>query len=188
VAKASIKERAKGYVFKRRQLEADIAHITEEMYRRNVELAHTNKTLAILRSIDTLVLDPENTVVSLAQAICNELHKENNYTFVGIATRGARREKFILSGISTVDYAAKQPQYMGVELTVREEFIDGPEHETLYLNGTHGSNLDDHLGVSAALLKRNLTKLGVHRIVVNKLASHDKILGLLIVGFAETVD
>ena len=47
---------------RKKQLERDIEHITAEMYKRNKELAETNKTLSLLRTIDALVLESHTSV------------------------------------------------------------------------------------------------------------------------------
>lgn len=170
---------------KRRVEEAEqFAAITQQLYAKNVELAHTNKTLAILRSIDTLVLDPDNTVASLAQAICKELFEQNNYLFVAIATNTTTANTFVLQGMYVPENSGvKSNDYVGIPIKVRDEFVAGGQYEVLPIGGQH--TLSEHLGNKAAKATRELTHLGVHSIVVNKLSSHDKLLGLLVVGISE---
>jgi signal transduction histidine kinase len=163
----------------------EVNSITQALYAKNVELAHTNKTLAILRSIDSLVLDPDNTVSSLAQAICDELRTENGYLFVAIATATAKPRYFQVNGISAqVDETATLRSYIGIDLLARTEFIEGPQHEEIIISGPHARDLSEHFGQNTGKVRKTLLQLGAHRIVANKLSSHDKTLGLLMVGFA----
>lgn len=50
--------------------------VTEEMYRRNLELSQVNKTLSLLRTIDLIVLRESETLQSLAEKISSAIVKE----------------------------------------------------------------------------------------------------------------
>lgn len=57
-------------------LESELAHVTQEMYRKNVELNEKNKTLSLLRKIDVIILssvtDPKQTASQVAKVIVEE--------------------------------------------------------------------------------------------------------------------
>src|SRR5436190_10926568 len=72
---------------KRKQLEQDIEHITQEMYRRNKELADTNKTLSLLRTIDALVLESHASLKMVCEHITEAITQVMDYPFVGLFTR-----------------------------------------------------------------------------------------------------
>lgn len=173
---------------KKEQASAEqLSSITQQLYAKNVELAHTNKTLAILRSIDTLVLDPDNSLASLADAICKELSIQNNYLFVCIATKSNEDSLFYISGIYTQGVHPKinHNDYLGLSLKVRKEFVEGGQSEILHLRGEGARDLSEHLGHRVNRVVADLGKLGVEKIIVNKLSSHDKLLGILMVGISE---
>lgn len=67
-----------------RRLEEDIAHITGEMYKRNVELAETNKTLALLQKIDELFLLTPGSVEFLGEKICQAITEVSAHSYLGI--------------------------------------------------------------------------------------------------------
>ncbi len=67
-----------------KQLEADIAHITGEMYKRNFELAETNKTLGLLQKIDELFLLNDGDIGLLSQKICLTIQQKTGFAYVGI--------------------------------------------------------------------------------------------------------
>src|SRR5438270_8409181 len=86
---------------KRRQLERDIEHITEEMYKRNKELADTNKTLSLLRTIDALVLESHASLKMVCEHIAQAIAQATGYPFVGLLTRSARtKDVVVLNGAS----------------------------------------------------------------------------------------
>lgn len=69
---------------------SDSTHIAQELYRKNVELANTNHTLSLLRAIDNLVLEPNNTLVDLAQGVASALVENSDYLFSLIFIRHSR--------------------------------------------------------------------------------------------------
>ena len=95
---------------KRKQLERDIEHITGEMYKRNKELAETNKTLSLLRTIDALVLESHASLKMVSEHITEAITQVTDYPFVGLLTRSSHtREELVLSGWSGSDWLGKQP-------------------------------------------------------------------------------
>src|SRR5438270_13210266 len=89
---------------KRRQLERDIEHITEEMYKRNKELADTNKTLSLLRTIDALVLESHASLKQVCEHITEAITQATDYPFVGLFARGSQStESLTLYGWSGRD-------------------------------------------------------------------------------------
>jgi uncharacterized protein YaaN involved in tellurite resistance len=64
---------------KRKQLERDIEHVTEEMYKRNKELAETNKTLSLLRTIDALVLESHASLKAVCEHITEAITQATDY-------------------------------------------------------------------------------------------------------------
>lgn len=170
--------------------EEEFSNIAKQLYSKNVELAHTNKTLAILRRIDTLVLDPDNSVSELAQAISDEIQHENSYPIVAIGTQGARNNDFLIRGISCNSETLADTdftRYVGNHLQVSDEFIKGPQSKTIHIGNNSHKELEKYLGQGAQIAMSDLKKLGVDHILVHKLSSHSKLLGLLIVGLPATI-
>ncbi len=75
---------------RRKQLEHDIEHISQEMYRRNRELADTNKTLSLLRTIDALVLESHASLKLVCEHITEAIAQATSYPFIGLFTRTSR--------------------------------------------------------------------------------------------------
>src|SRR6266536_1234562 len=69
---------------RRKQLEEDLARVNQQIYSRNLELAQTNKTLALLQSIDSLVLREQESVRPLSALLTRIIVTTTNYPFVAI--------------------------------------------------------------------------------------------------------
>src|SRR5262249_54202175 len=78
---------------KRKQLERDLEHITQEMYRRNKELADINRTLSLLRKIDTLVLDAQYDLAELSNQIVRAITDVADYQVVALFGQHSHLDK-----------------------------------------------------------------------------------------------
>lgn len=169
-----------------------IMGITQELYVKNVELAHTNKTLALLRSIDSLVLDQSNSISSIAQAICDQLLYASDYAFAAIGIISEKSSaQYLIEGLSITQRQGtdfKHTDWLKTPITISDEFASGGQFELVSLDGPLAKNLHDHLGQNTLPISKELTEMGVHRIVVNKLSSHDKLLGILLVGVMDATN
>lgn len=77
----------------------DATHIAQELYGKNVELAHTNQTLSLLRAIDSLVLESQGSTEELCSGISQALLVNSDYLFAGIfAVEKVNGETLTLSG------------------------------------------------------------------------------------------
>jgi signal transduction histidine kinase len=65
-------------------IKAELEHITQEMYKRNRDLAERNKALALLRQIDGIVLSKVADLVQVAQQVVNTIVIELEFKLVGI--------------------------------------------------------------------------------------------------------
>ena len=60
-------------------LQNELAHATEEMYKKNVELNERNKTLSLLRKIDVIVLSSVTDPNLVAQEVANAIVSESDF-------------------------------------------------------------------------------------------------------------
>lgn len=61
---------------------SDLSHVTQEMYKKNFELAETNRTLSILRKIDELILSTVTNVNEIAQHVADLVATEAEFKAV----------------------------------------------------------------------------------------------------------
>ncbi len=87
---------------RRKQLEEDLARVNQQIYSRNLELAQTNKTLALLQSIDSLVLREQESVRPLSALLTRIIVTTTNYPFVAIMGYQTRdKQQLGIYGLAT---------------------------------------------------------------------------------------
>lgn len=178
--------------FKRkRQLERDIEHITEEMYKRNMELAETNKTLSLLRTIDALALESHASLKIVCQHITGAITQATDFPFVGLFTR-SRTDNDLLSlyGYSGKDMLGGQLELnvtKPVHIKLAENLIDNPgSSHMIALDDLSTAEIASHLDYSEAEIKRLLKKLPIKSVYIVKLIVRRRLVGLLVAGFFTT--
>jgi signal transduction histidine kinase len=177
--------------FKRRkQLERDIEHITQEMYKRNKELAETNKTLSLLRTIDALVLESHASLRMVTEHIAQAITQATDYPFVGLLTRSARdKEELVLNGWSGAAWLGTQTEpTLGFSrpLHVRMThpwFSQIQDKEVVSLETLSDDHLANFLGCSVADITRIKQQIPLASLYVVKLMARRQIVGLLVVGY-----
>lgn len=179
---------------RRRQLERDLEHITEEMYRRNKELAETNKTLSLLRTIDALVLESHASLTMVAEHITEAIAQVTDYPFVALLTRRSHtREELVLSGWSGSEWLGKQPDPMlglGKPVHVQLQhpwFTQIGSTAIIPLDQVPEARLADFIGYRPADIRRLRQHLPLKTLYVVKLLARRQIVGLLVVGYTTPV-
>lgn len=173
---------------KRKQLEKDIEHITQEMYRRNKELADTNKTLSLLQTIDALVLESHTSLKMVSQHIAQAITQAADFPFVALFTRTSHdKDDLRLYGWSGRDYLGanmddpvKRPVYLGVE----EEWLESPN--TSRMINVDAVTIDDiaqRFDRPKTEIDRFLKEVPVKSVYEVKLMVRRHLVGVLMVGF-----
>ena len=62
----------------------ELEHVTQEMYKKNKELAERNKALALLRQIDGIVLSKLTDIIQIAQQVVDTIVNELGFKLVAI--------------------------------------------------------------------------------------------------------
>lgn len=175
---------------KRKQLERDIEHITEEMYRRNKELADTNKTLSLLRTIDALVLESHATPKMVCEHIADAISQATDYSFVGLLSRSSQSsERLTLYGWSGKDMLGGD-QSIGIErplhLALTHPWFGELESgRLLNLDGYSDNLLCHFLRCTDAELRHMRQRVPLKSVYVLKLKVRRRLVGVLVVGFGE---
>lgn len=81
-------------------LTKEMEHITQEMYKRNLELTERNKTLSILRKIEEIILSSVTDMVVIAKEVSEIVLKEAG--FRGVFLRVLNKNKKVLEPLSIV--------------------------------------------------------------------------------------
>jgi signal transduction histidine kinase len=174
---------------RRRQLEKDLEHITQEMYRRNKELAETNKTLSLLRTIDALALESHTSVKMVCEHITEAITQVTDYAFVGLLTQASHtRAELTLSGWSGSAWLGKQQADLGfsypVHLQMTNDWFASFEMSTLIsLDELPHNVLADFLSCHEDEVRRVRKNVPLKSLYAVKLLARRRIVGLLVVGF-----
>ncbi len=178
---------------KRRQLERDIEHITEEMYRRNKELADTNKTLSLLRTIDALVLESQVSFQDVCMQIAKAINEVTDYPFVGLFSRARYQDEQItlygwsgqqLSKHKTALYLSKP-----LRIDVSSGWISNPTASRLIsLENIPMEAVASVLKCSAAEAESLSKQLPLKSIYIVKLRVRHHLVGILAIGFYTPVE
>jgi signal transduction histidine kinase len=174
---------------KRKQLERDIDHITGEMYKRNKELAETNKTLSLLRTIDALVLEAHATLKMVSEHITEAIVQVTDYPFVGLLTRSTHnKDELVLNGWSTAADLGQSEPTLGfskpVHVSLNQPWFNQIESTRLVsLEGLSNEHLARFLNCTAGDIQRVKRQVSLKSLYVVKLMARRQIVGLLVVGY-----
>ncbi len=154
------------------------------MYRRNLELAETNQALSLLRTIDTLVLEPHESLQVLCTQISQAIAATATFPFVGILVHKPPAEQLQLLGWyanpQTVGELANA-QLERVRLDANDPWLAN-QQATLFLHGTE---------LATSELAKNLHVAGgssepspLQALYLAKLMARKRLVGLMVIGFS----
>lgn len=162
--------------------------ITKQLYAKNVELASTNKTLSLLRTIDALVLEPHTSIRMVCEHISQAIAQSADFPFVGLLTKSSRsRDEVTLYGASGASLlGTTNPIIFSRPIHIA---LDKPWFETytsstyLSLENRSNSSLAGIVGSSVEEIKTLLNRIPLKTLYVVKLQARRRVVGLLVVGF-----
>lgn len=178
---------------KRKQLEQDIEHITEEMYRRNKELADTNRTLSLLQTIDAMALEANATVPQVCERITEAICQTTEFPFVGLFTKASHsKEELVLFGWSGKDWIGRDISLIirrPVHLDLTDEWLSRPETRRLIsVEEMHPKDFAQFVDYPVESITRVLKKLPLKTIYQVKLVVRRRLVGVLVVGYYSPAD
>lgn len=174
---------------RRKQLERDLDHVTEEMYKRNRELAETNQTLSLLRTIDEVVLQSQDSLKEVCEQITRSITDATDYPLIALFTRTSfTHGGLYMHGLSVKGQELPDDMF-GLrrvpEIDLDEAWLKSPEVASARLavdEYTH-AEIAKFFGCSkptAGLLKKAVP---IRSVYVLKLVARQRIVGLMVAGF-----
>jgi signal transduction histidine kinase len=174
---------------RKRQLEQDLEHVTQEMYRRNKELADTNKTLSLLQTIDSLVLESHDPVKVLSEQITAAIAKTAEYPLVAIyGASSLGTDKLEPYGIKASN-ETNLPQALLADIkpNTRHHWYTRKEKDRLLSLMRVGAK-DIALLLGCRLeTAEELKGLPIKSVYLSKLEARQKLVGVMIIGFDRPV-
>ncbi len=174
---------------RRKQLERDLEHVTHEMYRRNKELADTNRTLSLLRTIDSLVLESHDAIDVLCVQISMAIAKSTEYPFVALLGQPSpTSEKLQLYGWSAgAALPVKADLLTGISPGLHHAWFHSKEKTSfISLAGVTPKDLVTYLGCDQKMAEELVAKLPLKSLYLAKLYSRQKLVGVMVVGSLES--
>jgi signal transduction histidine kinase len=176
-----------GYV-RKKKLQTMLDSVTQQMYARNKELAETNKTLSLLRTIDALVLESHASLATVCGHITEAINQSSGYPFVGLLTRASQDN----ASMRMQGWTAKDVYLNDVhDVFARPLHLNG--NNTWFKNIENSSIVDfnslnmepilDLLDCSASEFESISTKLPLKSGYLLKLIVRRRIIGVLFVGY-----
>jgi signal transduction histidine kinase len=174
---------------RKKTLQASLQEVSQQMYTRNKELAETNKTLSLLRTIDGLVLDSHASIKIVCERITQAITQATGYGFVGLMTRSSHtREEVALYGWSAGGEAVGSEHAelfaRPVHLNLDHEWFASPETSRMIsLEGLPMDEAAHLLNVETREVRKVIRKLSIKTVYIVKLQTRQRVVGLLVVGF-----
>lgn len=179
---------------RRKQLEQDLEHITQEMYRRNRELAETNRTLSLLRTIDSLVLESQESLDVVGQQITQALIDTAEYPLVALLVRPALDEPVIelcgwSSKLAAFPSGFTMPRKTPRLAMTENAWLDTPDTTWLLpVNKIELSDIRRFFGCTEAEARRLKSHFPVKTLYLTKLMVRGHMVGVMVTGFYGTPD
>jgi signal transduction histidine kinase len=157
---------------KRRQLEEELSHVNQQIYRRNLELNQTNKMLALLEAIDKLVLESDAALRPLCTQLAQKVVQETDYPFVAImAYDDGIKNEVHMFGWATGELVKKPQRDLMDSLTLNTEAQWFKDQELIKFIDL-AEVPDEYIA----------EQLAVERMCCVKLRVRQKLVGIMLIG------
>ncbi|HWT55837.1 MAG TPA: HAMP domain-containing sensor histidine kinase [Candidatus Microsaccharimonas sp.] len=174
---------------RRKQLERDLEHVTTEMYKRNRELADTNQTLSLLRTIDEVVLQSQDSLKEVCEQITRSITEVTDYPTIALFTRTSFAENDLHMYGWSVKGQDMPDDMFGLrrtpEVNLDEEWLKSPEVASARLSVGHYTHAEiaKFFGCSSATAGMLKKAVPIRSVYVLKLIARQRIVGLMVAGF-----
>lgn len=180
------KKRPKTPFGKKKKLEQDLAQISQEMYKRNLELAATNQALSLLRTIDKQVLESHEELDVLCQNIAQAIIDHSTYPLVAIMANPPRKDFLELFGWATSFEGKLEVDRYKVELDDHDKWLVNPDRTSAVdLKNLSNEFIAHTLGDSVSDVIALRHAIPIQSVVFVKLLSRHRLVGLMVVGFSQ---
>ncbi|HUD07078.1 MAG TPA: GAF domain-containing sensor histidine kinase [Candidatus Saccharimonadales bacterium] len=176
-----------------KKIQSVLDDITQEMYRRNYELAQNIKTLSLLKKIDELALESHESMDIFCGTLASAIVSTAEYPFVEIIIKSYGDKPIQSHGLFT-------DKPIGNEIRTILTQIQIDESTEWYKNNLRtklisSRDIFDPSGglvstykFSSEQIERLLQTLPIQSLLLVKLSARDKQVGLMLVGFLQKPD
>lgn len=180
------KSRLRRPLTKKKQLEQDLAKISQEMYKRNAELAETNQALSLLRTIDNLVLESHEELDVLSQNIASAIVDQSPYSAVAILGRTSEHGTLGLMGVASSFAKQWDVDHIRIKIDEHETWLMGQERRLIIdVSGLSSEKIKHTLNLTESELTSLRESIPVQTAVLVKLLVRQRLVGLMVFGFTQ---
>jgi signal transduction histidine kinase len=166
----------------------ELEHVTEEMYKKNKELAEKNKALALLRRIDSIVLSKVTDIGQVVQEVVNTIVEELSFKLVAILLLDKEKNSLKRLVVSQTDLIAQAENKLNRRffdkdiLLAEESNLIVKTVKTRFMQLTHGLNktLIPHFSAEQSKIAQEI--IGINASFVYPLIVRDEVIGALVIS------
>lgn len=179
---------------KRKSLEQDLEHISQEMYKRNKELADANRILSLLRAIDTIVLESREPLRELCKQLSDAIIKTTDNSFVAIlvdqAGQSYHRDLEIFGWQVSEQYQNPDlTQLDRVKIPPNLPWLTGSDRSLFVkISSLTDDEIATYFGVPVPTVASLRHALPLQSMYAAKLMARQRLVGVIVVGFVEPID
>lgn len=170
---------------------SSIEHIMQEMYKKNQELNDRNKTLALLRNIDEIVLSAVTDINQVGQKVSDLLVKEE-FKFVAVYITNISEKKLFPISISLISNNFKKDvigKFLSSSISLEDRdniLVKTFEKKKVQMT----TNLVDAMGESLSLDSSSDIQggAGIKTIISYPLVVRLEVMGVITIGISESED
>jgi len=173
----------------------DVKHITEEMYKKNAELAQRNKTLSILRKIDEIILGSVTDLHQIAQEVCSILVSDADYKIVSLFLHDKAKRSLVRIGFGQTPALQQVEQSLSSNVSVSE--IPLSSQDNIIIQAFRDKRIQITTSFADILMREGITVEQANHIqelsniklsVVFPLIVRNDILGTMVVSFSQLTE
>lgn len=169
---------------------SELEHVTQEMYKKNAELFHTNKTLSILQKINSIILSSVTDLRQVSAQVAEVLISDGEFKRVSIFV--VREKEGLVKLSSSGGEAVKRAEFL-VKRSFPSDFISIDNKNNLFIRALDSRQLQiassyqevllpDYTAEEALLIQQTLN---VQSIFAYPLIVRDEVIGVMAIGLGE---
>lgn len=163
------------------KVEQEFEHVTQEMYTKNLELVETNRTLSLLRAIDAIVLESQDSINALSTQITKAVAANSNFSTVALFAKLPGQSELELVGRNLPDEFKVTGVMPSAALKTSDAWFTDKD-KTIHLRV--GKDLHHQkLGLSHELVNHVFSNVPVKTIYLVKLSARKRLVGVMVIGF-----
>jgi len=179
----------KGSILRPKKMKNMLERVTQEMYKRNFELAETNKLLSLLRAIDGIVLESHEELAVLCQQVASAIIQHTDYPLVAILANPPHKDYLELMGLATSTGAELQIGQCRVRRDDHEDWLVKPEQKQIFdLRALGDDVIADVLCLGKKQIETLRTSTPMNTVILLKLMARHRLVGLMVVGLPQTTE